>query len=275
MDKKMKEKNGWQLCGDGPEAYERYIVPAFSGAWAQDIVDRASLQNGDRVLDVACGTGIVSRYAFKAIDASGHITGIDVNKEVLKKAREICPPNVIPIQWKQGDVTDLPFTDAKFNVVLCQQGLQYFPDRFRALNEINRVLAKKGRVVFSVWRPLEYFPFYSALHKALDKYINTEAASMLSSAFSLGDSTSLRPLFENAGFKKITICLTIKQMRYSPLDEFLIGGFVASPFAFDILALEESKQEEMFQMIKNSISNYIDDYGLAAPMECLVISAIK
>ncbi len=181
----------------------------------------------------------------------------------------------MPIQWKQGDVTALPFSDAKFDVALCQQGLQYFPDRSRALNEINRVLVNKGRVVFSVWRPIEYFPFYSVLHRVLEQYVSAEAASMLASAFTLGDSMQLRVLLENAGFKNIDICLTIKQMRYSPLEQFLIGGFVASPFANDILALEESKREEMFQTIKNSISNYIDDHGLAAPMECYVVSAIK
>jgi len=275
MDKAIKEKSGWQLCGDGPEAYEKYIVPAFSGAWAQDIVNRAALRKGDRILDVGCGTGIVARHAFRSLGESGHITGLDVNEVVLEKAREICPPNVMPIQWKQGDVTALPFSDAKFDVALCQQGLQYFPDRSRALNEINRVLVNKGRVVFSVWRPIEYFPFYSVLHRVLEQYVSAEAASMLASAFTLGDSMQLRVLLENAGFKNIDICLTIKQMRYSPLEQFLIGGFVASPFANDILALEESKREEMFQTIKNSISNYIDDHGLAAPMECYVVSAIK
>jgi len=275
VEKSMNEKSGWQLCGDGPEAYEKYIVPAFSGAWAQDIVNRAALRNGDRILDVGCGTGIVARYAFKSLGESGHITGVDVNKIVLEKAREICRPNVTPIEWKQGNVTALPFSDTKFDVVLCQQGLQYFADRLSALNEIYRVLVTEGRVVFSVWRSIEYFPFYSALHGALEQYVSAEAASMLASAFTLGDSMQLKALFESAGFKNIDICLIIKQMRCSPLEDFLIGGFVASPFANDILALEKSKREKMFQMIQNSISNYIDDHGLAAPMECYVVSAIK
>jgi ubiquinone/menaquinone biosynthesis C-methylase UbiE len=271
----MNEKSGWQLCGDGPEAYEKYIVPAFSGSWAQDIVNRADLRNGDRILDVGCGTGIVSRYAHKFLGESGHITGVDINEIVLKKAMEICPPNVIPIEWKQGNVEALPFSDAKFDVALCQQGLQYFPDKFLALTEINRVLAAKGRLVFSVWRSLEYFPFYSALHRALEQYVSMEAASMLASAFNLGDSEKLRELFESTGFKNVDICLAIKQMCYSPFEDFLIGGFVASPFANDILALKKSKREEMFQTIQKSITDYIDDHGLAAPMECYVVSATK
>jgi ubiquinone/menaquinone biosynthesis C-methylase UbiE len=271
----MNEKTGWQLCGDGPEAYERYIVSAFSGTWANDIVNRADLHSGDRVLDVACGTGIVSRYAYKSLGESIHITGVDVNEVVLNKARELCPPNVIPIEWKQANVEALPFLDGKFDLALCQQGLQYFPDHNLALTEIHRVLTPKGRVVFSVWRPLEYFPFYLALHGALEQYVSTKAASMLAAAFTLGDSTLLRGLFESAGFKHIDICLTIKQMRYSPLEDFLIGSFVASPFANDILELKESTREEMFRKIHTSILDYVDDHGLAAPMECYVVSAKK
>ncbi|NNK86097.1 MAG: methyltransferase domain-containing protein, partial [Desulfobacterales bacterium] len=260
----MNEKSGWQLCGDGPEAYEQYIVPSFSGAWAKDMVERANLLTGDRILDVGCGTGIVSRYAYKSMGESVYITGVDVNEIVIKKAREICPPNNIPIEWKKGNVEALPFSDARFDVVLCQQGLQYFPHRTLALREINRVLASEGRLVFSVWRSLKYFPFYSALHRALEKYVSNEAASMLASAFTVDDSNELKGIFKSAGFKNINVCLIIKQMRFSPLEEFLVGGFVASPFANEILALEESKREEMFQMITKSISNYIDDQGLAA-----------
>ena len=158
------KKSGWQLCEDGPEAYEKYIVPAFSGVWAQDIVNRAALRKGDRILDVGCGTGIVARYVYKSLGDSVHITGVDVNEIVLEKAREICRLNAASIEWKQADVTALPFSNDKFDVLLCQQGLQYFPDRSRALNEINRVLVNEGRVVFNVWRSIEYSPFYFTLH---------------------------------------------------------------------------------------------------------------
>jgi hypothetical protein len=113
------------------------------------------------------------------------------------------------------------------------------------------------------------------LHEALGQYVSTEAASILASAFTLGDYKQLRGLFETAGFKNIDICLAIKQMRYFPLEDFLIGGFVASPFANDILALKKSKREEMFQTIHKSISDYVDDHGLAVPMECYIVSAKK
>ena len=271
----MGEKSGWQLCGDGPQAYEKYIVPAFSGAWARDIVERAAVKKGDSVLDLGCGTGLVARQAAKVLGASGQIAGVDVNPIMLAKAREVYPPNASPAEWQQGDASALPFADARFNVVLCQQGLQYFPDRLGSLKEVKRVLADGGRAVFSVWRSIEYLPFYTAVHDALAQYINAEAAAMIASAFTLGKSNHLRKLFTAAGFSQVGIRIVIKQMRYAPLEEFLIGGFAASPFANDILALEASMREEMFGAISQSVSNYVDDHGLAAPMECFVVSVMK
>jgi ubiquinone/menaquinone biosynthesis C-methylase UbiE len=275
MEKSVNNKSGWQLLEDGPEAYEKYIVPAFSGAWAEDIVKRANLRHDYRILDLGCGTGIVSRYAYQAMGESVHITGMDINEIAINKAREICHQDASTIEWKQGSAESLPFADAEFDVVLCQQGLQYFPDRLFALTEVNRVLAPKGYVIFSVWRSLGYNPFYNALHKALERYVNEEAASALSSAYILGDATQLRELFESAEFKNTEICIVIKQMRCSSLADFLFGGVSASPFANDIFELKESKRKEMFQSIYESISDYMDDRGLAAPMESYVVSATK
>lgn len=131
----MNEKSGWQLCEDGPEAYEKYMVPAFSGIWAQDIVNRADLRHGERLIDVGCGTGIVARHAYESFGESIHITGVDVNEIVIRKAIEICPSNAVSIEWKQANAEALPFANASFDVALCQQGLQYFPDKSLALSK--------------------------------------------------------------------------------------------------------------------------------------------
>ncbi len=271
----MNKKSGWQLSDDGPEVYERYIVPAFSGAWAKDIVKRSELKKSDRILDLACGTGIVARTVSEFLGASKQITGVDVNEIVLKKAIEIASNKSLSIEYIKTNVNKLPFPDESFDLVLCQQGLQYFPDKLLSLKEVNRILSKKGRVVFSVWSTIDHSPFYKTLYRALEEYIGIDAASILSSAYILEDPENIREMFENTGFKDINIRLVIKQMRYKSLDEFLYGGLAASPFAKDILALDESKRNEMFLMIKESISDYIDDYGLAAPMESYVVSAVR
>ncbi len=120
----MTKKSGWQLSGDGPDAYEKYIVPAYTGVWAEEIVSRACLSQGEKILDVACGTGLVARTVSEKQRSTDLIYGLDVNEVMVKKAREI-EEN---IKWHHSDVTDMPFPDNHFDVIFCQQGLQYFPD---------------------------------------------------------------------------------------------------------------------------------------------------
>ncbi len=267
----MTKKSGWQLSSGGPDAYEKYIVPAYTGAWADEIVNRACLGAGEKILDVACGTGLVARTASEKQNNSDLIYGIDVNEVMIKKAREIQPS----INYHHGDVTEMPFPDNKFDVIFCQQGLQYFPDPSLALEEMNRVLVENGRVLLSVWRPIEYSPFYASLCKILEHYLNRKAASMLSGAFDFGGYEKLKTLFKNAGFNNIKVNIVIKQMSYSPLDEFIAGGLMASPFFKDIQEMQESKREEMLLEINKSNQDYIDDNGLAAPLESYIVNAEK
>ena len=271
----MNNQGGWQLVGDAPEAYEKYIVPAFSGAWAKDIVERAALKKGESVIDVACGTGIVTRHVGAYVGRKGRVVGLDINQVMLDKARRISAAAGWDVEWKHGDITRLPFPDGMFDAVLCQQGLQYFPDPHAALMEMRRVLASDGRMVISVWRPIRYSPFYATLHQVLEKYVSADAARTLASAYKLGDLDSIKPIFEAAELKVLRARLVIKQMRCPSLTEFFYGGMAASPFAENIMALDDSVRDEMLRTIKRSVSEYMDDDGLAAPMEAYVLTARK
>lgn len=271
----MSELSGWQLDGDAPDAYERYMVPAFIETWTRELVKRADLVNGERLLDVACGTGMVARHAVPFLGNEGDITGVDVNAVMLDKARTIGEQAGISVAWEEGDVTALPFSGDRFDVAICQQSLQYFPDRDRALGEMHRVLAPGGRLLLSVWRSLEYFPFYVAFHEVLERHVGETPASMLASAFTLGDAEELRRLVENAGFRDVRVQIVIKQMKSPSVSRLVKGNTMASPFAKDILALEEPVREEMLRTIETSLENYMDDDGLAAPMECYFVTARK
>ncbi len=267
----MNKKSGWQLSDDGPGAYEKYIVPAYTGAWAEELVKRADLHGNEKVLDVACGTGLVARCAAGGLHNCNLIYGIDVNEVMINKAREI----ERNINWQNCDVTDMPFADNYFNVVFCQQGLQYFSDPSLSLKQMHRVLVEKGRILLSVWRPIQYSPFYDSLCKVLGAYLDGKAASMLSAAFNFGDSKQLKTLFENAGFSTVNINIVIKQMCCSPFDEFIAGGMMATPFYKNIQEMPAEKREAMFLDIYNSNQDYVDDNGLTAPTESYVVHAIK
>lgn len=118
------QSNGWQLEASAPEAYERYLVPELFAPWAEHLVERAALRPGDRVLDVGCGTGIVARRAAPHVGAAGEVVGIDLNEGMLEVARATDPT----IEWRHGDATAMPFVDGAFDVVFCQQVLQFIPD---------------------------------------------------------------------------------------------------------------------------------------------------
>ena len=118
----------WQLEGSAAELYERYLVPAITAKWAEDLIVRAQPRAGESVLDIACGTGVVARLAARRVAARGQVTGLDLNAGMLAVARRV-PNEGPPINWIEGSALDLPFPSDSFDVVLCQLGLQFFPDR--------------------------------------------------------------------------------------------------------------------------------------------------
>ncbi len=271
----MNDQSGWQLEGDAPDAFERYMGPAFVETWTREIVKRANLVNEERLLDVACGTGMVARGSAGTLGPSGDITGIDLNAAMLKKARKIGEETGLSIAWEESDVTSMPFTDHRFDVAICQQSLQYFPEKDRALSEVYRVLAPGGRFLLSVWRSMSYFPFYVAFHEALERYVGAAPASMLASAFTMGDAEELRGLVEDAGFTDVRVSIVIKQMKSPSVGELVRRGALASPFAGEIMAMDPLERDGMIRAMEASLLDYVDDDGLAAPMESYIVTASK
>ncbi|MFQ5468502.1 MAG: methyltransferase domain-containing protein, partial [Kiloniellaceae bacterium] len=152
---KTRGRHRWvmRLCGlfDGAEVYESCFVPAIFGAWASPVADAAGIEAGKRVLDVACGTGVLAREAFRRVGQKGQVVGVDLNEGMLAVAARTEPK----VEWRQGDAEHLPFEDASFDVVVSQFALMYFPDRVAALREMWRVLAPDGRLAVVAWAPIE------------------------------------------------------------------------------------------------------------------------
>src|SRR6266581_4376739 len=139
--------------------------------WVHCLVDVAALQPAEHVLDVACGTGFVARLAADRVGAKGRVVGIDLNASMIEAARAASGQGAATtIEWRTGDAAALPFEDSIFDVVLCQQGVQFFPDRVRALREMRRVLRPEGRLAFTVWRAIGDTPYLAALTDVLSRH---------------------------------------------------------------------------------------------------------
>jgi ubiquinone/menaquinone biosynthesis C-methylase UbiE len=264
-------QSGWQLSSDAPRAYEQYIVAALFDDWARELITATDLRQGERVLDVACGTGIVARHALKAVGPRGTVEAFDVNEGMLAVARSI--PANDGVRFQAGDAASAPVSDRSFDVVLCQQGLQYFPDRPAALREMRRALIPGGRVAISLWRPIDRQPYFDALCRAVETYASPETAALQRAAFTLGEPPAIRELLTSAGFSLIRITLAVRLMRAPALLEFLRGYFSATPMAAAIAALDPSAREAMIREIEAALRVYVDDSGLAVPVECNVVTA--
>src|SRR5262245_48977866 len=191
----------WQFVGSVPENYERYLVPTIFGPWALDLLEVSGAQPGERVLDIACGTGIVARTAARRVGSGGTVVGLDVSAPMLDAARAVAAGEGLSIEWREGSAMKLPLPDTAFDLVLCQQGLQFFPDRAAALREMHRVLEPGGRLALSVWRPIEGSPGFAVLAAALSHHISAETGALLPSGpFGLSQGEEVRAHVAGAGF---------------------------------------------------------------------------
>src|SRR4051794_40596887 len=171
--------------GSGPAKYQEFLVPAMFTPFAETLVEQAGVGEGSNVLDVACGTGAASRAAARRAGPSGSVTGVDLGEPTLAVARaQPVDDGAAPIAWLQADATELPVEDGAFDVGLCQQGLQFFPDKGAALAEMHRALKPGGRLAIATWTSIERTPV-AAIVEALERHVDREAASVIGSPFAL------------------------------------------------------------------------------------------
>ena len=171
----MSEHEQWQVTAEAAELYERYPARYILGPWAPLLVEAVALARGERVLDVACGTGLVARIAAQRVGPAGRVVGVDLNPGMIAVARSLPAPIAAPIEWLERSALDLRLPDASFDSVLCQQGLQFFPDKLVALGQMRRVLVHSGRLALSVW--IGIGPYHGAVGEALARYVGNAAAT--------------------------------------------------------------------------------------------------
>ncbi|WP_418281487.1 methyltransferase domain-containing protein [Halorubrum sp. DTA98] len=273
MSNHASNSTGWQLERSAPEAYEQYLVPPIFSSWADRLIETSAVREGDRVLDVACGTGIVARRAARRVGTSGSVTGFDINEGMLAVAEETAGDIHPSTEWRKGDATDLPFSDERFDVVCCQQALQFFDGPVAALEEMRRVLTPGGRTALSVWRPLDYQPAYEVLAEALERHVSVEAGDMMRSPFPAWDGEDLRTLGSDAGFSDTSVVIEIGSVRYPSIGEFIRREAASSPLAEPIAAIEREVRDNLVDEVENALRAYIDDEGIISPMESYVVTA--
>jgi ubiquinone/menaquinone biosynthesis C-methylase UbiE len=218
----MSETTEWRLDDAAAEYFEAHFVPAIFSAWAPILVDAGGVAPGQRVLDVACGTGIVARVAADRLAGMGKVAGLDLNPSMIKVARRLQPD----VDWFEGDATDMPVPDESFDVVLCQAGLMFFPDPAAALREMRRVLRSGGKLAVQVWGKSEGYELTAEL---LEETSGMEIAAIFRAPFSMAPPFPLLELLAKAGFDSPQSETYEKPARFPSVDDFLrteIDGWV-------------------------------------------------
>jgi ubiquinone/menaquinone biosynthesis C-methylase UbiE len=268
----------WQQDAAAPELYERHLVPAITAVWAADLIARSAIVPGERVLDVACGTGIVASLAAERVGSSGHVAGLDINSAMLAVARRKQPSaGASAIEWVDGSALAMPFDDAQFDVVLCQLGLQFFPDQPRALAEMRRALRPGGRCALSVFGPIENTPAAHALVDALDAVFGPTASLTKRSEHQLADPALLRALFKEAAFEDIRIEPVVQIIRFPSVRDYAELQIVATPMAALVADRSEPERNALIDAVAGKMANALRAFtaegGLAFPQEAYVATA--
>ena len=213
----MNEVSSGQVIASAAETYETFFVPALFAEWAPRMIAAAQIKPEQKVLDIACGTGVLARAVLKQVGSTGFVSGLDCNPDMLTVARRHEPD----IDWQLAEAEELPFADNSFDAVLSQFGLMFFTDRVAALKQMWRVLKPGGYLAVAVWDALERTPGYAAMTVLLAKLFGDEIATELRAPFILGDPDQLKTLFTEAGITEIELNTSVGKARFASIEDWV------------------------------------------------------
>jgi SAM-dependent methyltransferase len=254
------------FTGTGAENYQRYFVPAIGAPVSTVTMAAAGPQLGERVLDVACGTGVVTRLAAERVGPTGSVTGVDVAPDMIDVARATPAPGAPTIDWHVGDALSLPFPDDAFDVVTCQMGLMFMEDRAKALTETRRVLRPGGRLV--VTTPGTIQPLFEVMERAIVDHIGAELGGFVRAVFSMHDPDAVGALVRDAGFNDFNARESIATLQLPGPADFLWQYINLTPMATFVAAAPESAQAAMEHQFVDGAQSFVVDGGMhvAQPM---------
>ncbi len=243
------------------QAYQQYMVPGIMIPGVQLMMRYAQPQAGERVLDVACGTGIVARTVAPLVGNQGKVTALDINPAMLKVAQEQPAPEGASIEWREGNALKMPLPDAAYDLVLCHQGLQFFPDKVAGLREMKRALVTGGRVLVNVQQSLMQNPIYLTFNDVL---INQMKLPALAAPFSFGDIEPLREALTEAGFREVNVTPVSHYITFASIDIFIQASIIGSAAVIQELAhLDADAKTQLADQITHDMTPILESYTQA------------
>jgi ubiquinone/menaquinone biosynthesis C-methylase UbiE len=266
--------NNAAFVGSIPENYDRYLGPVLFDPYAADLVSRLNVSENAAVLELACGTGIVTRRLRDRLGPEAKLVATDLNDAMLAYAARKFGSQE-NVEWKQADAIDLPFTDQSFDAVVCQFGLMFFPDKEKALRETYRVLKPGGTFLFNVWDAIEHNDLPNLAHTIITRFFADNPPDFYQVPFSFHDQETIGSLLSAAGFREIQLSLVPLPSMSPSADEVTIGLVHGNPVINAIRERSESSLPEIEATIAAAVTTQFGAAPVRAKMQALICSAVR
>ena len=260
--------------GNAAETYQDFLVPGMFTPFAEKLLDDAGVGEGARVLDVACGTGIVSRLAARRAGSGGAVTGVDMGPPMLEVARsQRTEDSDAPITYLEGDAAQLPVGDGEFDFYTCHHGLQFFPEKAAALREAKRALRDGGTIAVGCWAGTDRMPAMKVVADTLEKHLGEEMGAAMRSPFVLGEVDALRAVFEEAGIEA-DVRAVDGEATFDDHANFAPKALAAGPLAGPFNAAPEETRAAITADVAAGLEPYATpDGGVKVPATSIVAIA--
>jgi len=253
--------------------YDRYLGPILFLGYADDLASRLPVIPDMRVLEVACGTGIVTRRLLDRIHGHGVLVATDLNEDMIAHARKHVATGSGQVDWQTADVTKLPFRDGSFDAVVCQFGLMFFPDKGAGIREAFRVLKPGGCYLFSVWDAMARNPIARITHETVATFFPADPLMFYKVPFSLHDPDPTLALLEQAGFGEIEWTHLEKTGTSPSAADAATGLIEGNPILGAIMDRRPESLPEITRAVAAKISTELGDRPVRCPLRALVFSA--
>jgi SAM-dependent methyltransferase len=253
------DESGWQVPVDAPRRYQD-VVWRFMVPFAESLVG-STVRPGDAVLDVACGTGFAARRAAGVAGSTGRVVGSDINVSMLAFASAISAETQDGIRWDEASALDLPYGEGEFDSVICQQGVQFFPEPSIGLTEMARVTKPGGRIGATVWTYLSDTPYFEAMFNMLRDFCGADEKDLIW----WSDAHQIAEWFTSAGVGGVSVERVEHLVSLPPLDEFIPAHMAATPWAHDFAALPGDQTVNAIRYMRDHLGDRIDGQPITTP----------
>ena len=262
------------FTGSIPALYDRHLGPLLFEPYAEDLAERVRLEPARSVLEIAAGTGIVTRALRDALPSEVRIVASDLNAAMLDYAAQRITRG--DVTWRQADAMSLPFADHEFDVVVCQFGAMFFPDRVRAFREARRVLAPGGRFVLNLWAAIEFNPVPDTVERAVAAAFPGDPPRFLSrTPYGHGDPAVTQAELREAGFSTVAVAVVERSGHAASAFDAAFGFCQGSPLGGEIEARNAGRLDEVTRAAAEAIAARYGDGPFDAPTRAYVYVARK